>query len=272
MNKILVPTDFSDCANTAVISAGLIASKTGASIALLHSVDSPVDWVKLPKEKENDFPETKEKIGKARYSFEKICSLPELQSVKTETYLGFNMAHSDIIKYSREINADLIVMGTHGSSGFFEKKIGSNTQKVVRVSECPVLAVKKKPIAKIKKIVFASNFEEDISKQFQKIVDFASAFNAEIELLYINTPDHFRESTLMESIMEGFSKDYPAQNLKKTIYNALSVERGISGYSSKTGADMIALITHGSFRMFKPAITEKVINRSLLPVMSINIH
>jgi hypothetical protein len=65
-------------------------------------------------------------------------------------------------------------MGSHGASGFQEMFIGSNTEKVVRNSEVPVLVIKKKKIISVQvNFVFASDFSDEIKKPFEKaLVEF----------------------------------------------------------------------------------------------------
>jgi nucleotide-binding universal stress UspA family protein len=272
MKRILVPVDFSDCSENAAISAANIAAASNASLFLLHSVDTPVDWVKLPKSKEDLYPETKEKIAKALSSFEALKNRKELKKLKVETHLTYNIAHDDIVAHAKEFKADLIVMGTHGTSGFSKYWIGSNTTKVIRVSKTPVLSVKCDPLkANYKKIIFATNFEEEVGKPFKKVLDLADITGAEVELLYVNTPADFRDTAFMEAIMDEFCAEYPKRKFKRAIYNAYSVQEGIVKHSKNTGADIIALATHGSSGFFNPAITEKVVNKSDIPVMSINI-
>ena len=66
IKNILVPTDFSACANAASAFAIQLAQKAGAGVHFLHLQHTPVNWVKLPKEKEKRYPETLRAIGPAK--------------------------------------------------------------------------------------------------------------------------------------------------------------------------------------------------------------
>jgi len=169
---------------------------------------------------------------------------------------------------------DFIVMGSHGTKGYKEI-LGSNTQKAVRYSYAPVLVVKKMPKKlEVKNIVFASTFEEDVHKPFQKIIEFANLMEAQIHLLYVNMPSLFRETDEAESNMQAFLKKYPKKTCSINIYNALNEERGIQKFSETIKADMIALSTHGKtgfMKIFLPSITESLVNHSDIPVLSVNI-
>jgi nucleotide-binding universal stress UspA family protein len=274
MKKILVPTDFSECAENALLVAADIARTTGAEVILLHSVDTPVDWLKLSKEKESNYPETKEKIGNAKSKMNELEKIPELKKLKVSSMIVYNYGHKNIVEHSQKLKTDLIVMGSHGSSGFNEYFIGSNTQKIVRLSGCPVLTVRSKiKRFRIKDIVFASTFEEKVNEPFRHIYKIAKAYNACIHLLFVNTPSDFRESSYMNVVMDDFLLDYPKVKFTKNIYNAFDSGKGIVNFSTTIDADVISLITHGRtrFSMFSTSIAESLVNHSKVPVLSINI-
>ena len=95
-------------------------------------------------------------------------------------------ASQGILSYSKDNAIDLIVMGSNGASGLTEFIIGSNTEKVVRLSTAPVIVIKEEinnfdP----KNIVFASDFSEEIKKPFQKLLNFKQLFDAKLQLVTI---------------------------------------------------------------------------------------
>jgi len=121
--------------------------------------------------------------------------------LNAQVYLVF-----DIDQHIKHHKHDFIVMGSHGTNGFKEM-IGSNTQKAVRNSPVPVLVVKKKSKKfEIKNIVLASTFQEDVHKPFHKIIEFADLMKAQIHLLNVNMPFHFKETDEAGSDMQAFVK------------------------------------------------------------------
>ena len=72
-----------------------------------------------------------------------MMSAPYLDGIKTSKIIQFELAFDGIMSSGKSQNADLIVMGSHGAKGFQEMFIGSNTEKVVRNSEVPVLVIKR---------------------------------------------------------------------------------------------------------------------------------
>jgi nucleotide-binding universal stress UspA family protein len=271
MHKILIPTDFSPCAAYASQAAAIIAKATGAEIYLIHVIDAPVDWVKLPKEKEANYPETKAKIVKAKQQFESIKNSLEFEGLAVHHMLAYNIAYEDIIQYANSIEADLIVMGTHGSSGFNEYFIGSTTQKVVRLAKQPVLTLKySKREFKTEKMVFASSFEGDLTVPFQKIQDFAEAMGSEIHLLFVNTPGKFKDTLQINSLMAAFASAQKIESAKLHIFNALNIEKGIQDFSQSLDVDLVSVITRRSNKLFGSYFSESLANHLSIPVLSLN--
>src|SRR6218665_1682558 len=186
MKKILVPTDFSDHAHYALKVASQIARKNGGEIILLHMLELPSqagDAVGVGHE----LPELMLFKNSAISRLEDLMDDEALDGLQVSEIVQFEMAFDGIMEISKKNNVDLIVMGSHGASGFKEMFIGSNAEKVVRSSDVPVLIIKKEiPEFTINKFVFASDFSDEAKKPFEKAVEFANKFDAELHLLMVN--------------------------------------------------------------------------------------
>lgn len=274
MKNILVPTDFSDCGKAAEDIGLDIAKEANAEIHFLHLIATPVDWVKLPLEKEKLYPETKAQIGDAKNELVKLKKKAAKMGVKAQDFLVFDKGSEEIYQHIKHHKHDFIVMGSHGANGIKEI-IGSNTQKVVRNSPVPVLVVKNKvENFEMKNLVFASTFQEDVHKPFYQIMEFADLMKAQIHLLNVNVPFHFKETDEAEADMQAFLKKCPKGTCSTNIYNALDEERGIIKFAKTINADVIAMTTHGKtgfMKMISPSITESLANHSDVPVLSVNI-
>jgi len=275
MKNILVPTDFSDCAKTAEDIGLEIAKKANAEIHFLHLLMTPVDWVKLSLEREKLYPETKKQIGHAKSELAKLKRRAEKMGLKAQGFLVFDKGREEIDHHIRHHKHDFIVMGSHGTGGI-KAVAGSNTQRVVRNSPVPVLVVKEKlKKFEVKNMVFASTFQEDVHKPFHKIIEFADLMKAQIHLLNVNMPFHFKETDEAEENMQAFLKKCPRGTCTINIYNALNEERGIQKFAEKINADVIAMTTHGKtgfMKMISPSITESLVNHSDIPVLSVNVN
>ena len=142
MKRILVPTDFSECANQALKAATLMAKKLQADVHLLHIMDVPVDWMALGNQnQQNLYPDITAKVKAVNVKLAELVKQLEDNGVTAHFYLEYNSDHKAIIKFSESLKIDMIIMGTKGASGLKEFFIGSLSQKIVRLAECPVLVV-----------------------------------------------------------------------------------------------------------------------------------
>jgi nucleotide-binding universal stress UspA family protein/superfamily II DNA or RNA helicase len=124
----------------------------------------------------------------------------------------------NLIDMSGTHNIDLIVMGSHGASGFQEMFIGSNTEKVVRNSNIPVLIIKREEDNfNANKFVFASDFSEEIKKPFEKVIEFANNFNSHLHLVNVNTPNNFKSTKVAQKQMSEFVAEFKIDNYSTHI-------------------------------------------------------
>ncbi|MCR5860729.1 universal stress protein [Flavobacterium sp. J372] len=275
MKRILVPTDFSDHAVHALKVAAQIARDNDGEIYLLHMLELP-NQAGDAIGSGTDIPEIMFFMEKARELFEDIKNEPYLQGIEVTELIHFERAFDGIIKISKKNNVDLIVMGSHGASGFKEMFIGSNTEKVVRTSDIPVLVIKREEQAfNPDKMVFASDFSDEIKKPFAKVVDFANSFNAKLHLVYINTPNDFRSTHAAEKIIHNFAAGFQFRNgYTAHIYNDVNVEKGILHFANSVNADLIGMCTHGRkglAHFFNGSISEDLVNHAVRPVVTFRI-
>lgn len=276
MKRILVPIDFSKEAECAAKVAASIAKKTNSEIYLLHMLELPVNTID-PADMSGlrSEPQIIYFMKLAHQKFDKFKQLPFLKGIKVIESVQFHHAFAGIISESEKNNIDLIVMGSQGASGLQEMFIGSNTEKVVRRSNIPVLVIKKgKDNFDINNIVFASDFSNECKKTFQKVIDFAKLFNAKINLLYVNTIHNFNTTPAIESKIEDFIKGFEMGAYTRRIYNDISIEKGILSYSRDIDADLIALNTHGRSglsQLFNGSIGQELTNHALRPVITFKI-
>ncbi|MXN92165.1 universal stress protein [Flavobacterium sp. Sd200] len=275
MKKILVPTDFSEHAEYALKVAAQIARENDGEIFLLHLLELPgeeSDAVTAGAE----VPEILFFMQKAHERFEEVKSAEYLDGLVVTENVSINRAFDGILKVSKENDIDLIVMGSHGASGFHEMFIGSNTEKVVRVSEVPVLVIKKEEGAfNPEKFVFASNFTSEIKKPFAKVVDFANSFKSKLQLVYINTPNDFKSTHAAEKIIHDFVAGFTIENgYTSHIYNDVNIEKGVLHFANSINADLIGICTHGRqgiAHFFNGSVSEDLVNHAVRPVVTFKI-
>ena len=275
MKKILVPTDFSDHAEYALKVAAQIARKNDGEIFLMHMLDLP-NQAGDAVTPGSDIPEIMFFMEKAHERFDEIKSASYLEGIPVTEAVQFEKAFDGIIKSSKKHDIDLIVMGSHGASGFQEMFIGSNTEKVVRTSDVPVLVIKKEEGEFTpEEFVFASDFTNEIKKPFARVVDFANSYNVKLHLVLINTPNDFKSTHAAEKIVNDFAAGFSITNGYTThIYNDVNVEKGILHFANSINADLIGMCTHGRkglAHFFNGSISEDLVNHAVRPVITFKI-
>jgi nucleotide-binding universal stress UspA family protein len=165
---------------------------------------------------------------------------------------------------------DLVVMGSHGTTGIRELIIGSNAEKIVRKSTAPVIVVKDYKKLRIKDIVFPNNFyegnQDDLVKQVKVL---QSDLKAKLHLVRINTIVNFKSDLETLAEMKAFAVNHGLRNYSINIFNAVNEERGIIAFANHIKADLIAMGTHGRkglAHLFNGSSAEDVVNHASLPI------
>ncbi|MFY0630178.1 MAG: universal stress protein [Flavobacteriaceae bacterium] len=272
MNKILVPVDFSSKSEYAVKLAAQIGKKTDCEIYLLHMVELPTGIIDMGAGSNFSIPESMMYLRKVK---EKILHLKEQyfsEDCKVKHTIRFQNPYEGIKEYAKKIDASLIVMGAQGMSDFDEMIIGSNTEKIVRTSEIPVIVVKTDAKKfKLKNLVFASNFKEESKIAFEKFLNFSNHFKSKIHLLKVNTIGKFESTAVTKEKIKEFIKDFELPKNTINVYNDTSVVKGITNFSKELNADLIALSTHGRSGLsglFNGSITKSLSKNVLRPVIT----
>lgn len=170
-------------------------------------------------------------------------------------------------------------MGSHGTSGYNEWVLGSNTQKVVRKVNCPVLTIKSPTnLMDIKNIAFVSTFDNNLKEGFKKVIHFAKQFEANIHLLTIDTPSFFGESqiAILES-MRTFKKMVNNEGLSCFIHSEKerTTYKGIKKYAIEHDIDIVAMATHGRGpigRFIFGSVAETMVNHLDSPLLTFKIN
>lgn len=277
MKNILVPTDFSEKAENALKVAAQLAKKFDAQIYLLHLIELPADMVNpVGETRSNDLPEALFFMKMAKQKFDELLSRPYLKGLKVRDAVEVNKAFDGILEASKKYDCDFIVMGSQGATGLKEMFIGSNTEKVVRTSEIPVLVVKNEhQTFEIRNFIFATNLETTGRKTLSKVVELAETFKAKLHLVYINTANEFLTSNDCDKKLKKYMEGTDFTNYEFHVFNDDSVEQGILNFSKKMKADVMGIATHGRkglSHFFNGSISEDLVNHANSPVITFKLE
>ncbi|MGZ8465204.1 MAG: universal stress protein [Candidatus Binatia bacterium] len=140
-SKILAPTDLSDLSRPALRYALELAMERRAAVIVYHVISEDSDWLGSD-DKLNPanalLPQQRERLH--AFMTEHFADLVE--QVEVTEIVEAGVPYNKIVEKAQSENADLIVMSTHGRTGFQQVLLGSVTAKVVARAGCPVLSMR----------------------------------------------------------------------------------------------------------------------------------
>lgn len=144
VRSILLPTDFSECGNYALSYATSLARKFGASIICVHVIEPIVPTVGYSGVTEPlpiaDISEQLE--DSAERELPRLAECEECAGLEVEELIVHGDAAAEIVRVARDREVDLVVISSHGRTGWGRILFGSTAEAVVRHASCPVLVVK----------------------------------------------------------------------------------------------------------------------------------
>lgn len=141
--KILVPTDFSETAGTALYYAKQLAHQFDAELHLLHVCEDPMRLAGWPVLVTTPAPEVGEEVAVLREELTNLLASDDRTPLKAEVHLIIGQPTGlAISRYAAEHEFELIVMGTHGRGPITHALMGSVAESVVRSAPCPVLTIR----------------------------------------------------------------------------------------------------------------------------------
>lgn len=279
MKKIIVPVDFSKYSENALKTAASFAKKFNAELIVLHMLElSNV----LVINKSSDYIQ-KEAVFYAKLAekkFDEFLQKDYLKGVTITPIVKQYKVFSEINELAKVKDVDLIIMGSHGATGLKEFFVGSNTEKVVRNSDIPVLVIKGKPVeTNFSKVIFASDFSKESIAAFRNAKKFFEVLQTRLQLVYVNTPDRsFKNSLEMRKTVQSFLKagEFTNYNYEEDVLyiSDYSVEEGILNYAKANDVDIIAVATHGRkgiAHFLTGSVSEDVANHAERPVITFKI-
>lgn len=275
MNKILVPYDFSNVAAHALNFAADIACRaTNCAVTVINVIEHPTPetfstmGIKNPDPMENLY--IKKLIDTTEMKMSELMADSRYSSIKLNYKIVLGNPFKEISEEISTQGIELVVMGTSGASGTEEFLVGSNAERMVRYSKCPVITVREATDpSSIKSIVLASDFQEVPASFVGHVKKLRDLFGAELKLVKINTPASFTTTRHDRRQMEDFITKFGLKDSSHETYNYSNEEDGIIAYAEDVNADMIALGTkqrRGVSHFLTGSIAEDVVNHSKVPV------
>lgn len=215
MLNILVPNDYSPEAKNALRYAVEFAAQTNSQIILYHAIPEVMPINEVPYE--NYYADEVDEENLLMESFLNMAKEENWPSIKTpKTLVNFSNRVSDGIQAAfEEFKADIVIMGTHGASGWRKYILGTNTSSLIAEANFPVLAIPANYSFKpIYHIVYSSDLM-NLSSELDFMVPFAKIFHAVLDIFYFDYAGTESEKLMLDA--EQYIRGSNYQNVKLTV-------------------------------------------------------
>ena len=272
MNKIVVAIDFSECSINAFLHSVSIAEHCNGELILLWVQKSSTD-----KEKYED--KSLDVSIDVQKAFEDLIAKyqPEHPSVSISWKIRKGKIYKEVTEEAKAIKAMLIVTGTHGASGFEEFWIGSNANKIVSSSRCPVITIRgginiQRPLTKI---ILPIDSAEETRQKATLAGYIAKKHNAEVFVLkmYTSKLKAIRQKVDLYAaqVMDYFTEEGVKHHMDHV--ECENISDATIEYAAKIDANLIAIMTEQettTANIFLGPYAHQMVNHSPIPVLSIH--
>lgn len=294
VGSILCPTDFSEFSEHALLHAAALASWYRARLTVLHVVPifAPIEAMPVGV---GPVPGTTPSRGRVHDELERFVRPAKKRGVPVRYLVAEGNTVEQILSHAAHLPADLVVMGTHGRSGFERLVLGSVTEKVLRKAPCPVLTVPAGTLeapaagrAPFVRIVCGVDFSESSVRALEFALSLAREDDAEITVLHAveSLPEtgplppgfdlgEYRRR-LREDLLAKLREAIPANAPEWCRPAAIVVEgkawEAVVGAAAEREADLIVLGVHGRGaldRVLFGSTTSQAVRRANCPVLTI---
>jgi nucleotide-binding universal stress UspA family protein len=268
-NIVLVPTDFTEVAEYAIIHGASICKMQNYKLTLLHIVNR----------------ETKSYLKKEKLTRDSIKEKLEEKAKETGEKFGIVVDYitregsifSTIGEVAKEIGANMFILGTHGKTGL-QHIVGSYAMKVIGSSPTPVIVVQNRGFREgYKNIVLPIDDTMESKQKVKWAIHIARKFNSTVHIFTMYSSDGYRMAKIKGNLRQ-IKKFFDQNNIIHT--DKMADKKGVFpkqvlSYSQEIDADMILIMTTNSGTLIPNFIVGKweeqiLFNDLLIPVMAIN--
>ena len=269
MKTILVPTDFSKCANNAMMYALEVAQRTGSSVTVLYVVypNEGVDNSMYDAFFIDDY--VKERLAGMKTWTEKFTSSPHLKDVEIRLKCQIGFPVSTICRTAEEVNAMLVVMGTTGASGLSGVLLGSIASGVIAGSTVPVLVVPTRAVFRnFARFALATDFKMPVGKASMQVMrEMLNLQHTGLNVVHVlrdeqQQPDKKQEHALSErlgTIPHDFH--YIHDN---------DIPQAIHNFLESTDCNGLVAIAHEhswAHRLFSKSVSRALAHHTTVPIL-----
>ncbi len=276
LNNIMFPTDFSDLAENALNTAIAMCERHNATLHLLHVVES--QFLVAPSDVSISavyiIPELeKAAIDNMDALHNRIKASHAISNI--ETHIEFGTAANAIRNKAMELNCDLVVMGTHGASGFREFFIGSNAYSLIKITTVPVLTVPgNKPVPEFKTILFPLRLSKGIREKYDFIAPIIEKNNAKLVIAGLSNPGETFNQSFVAAEIKEIARALADSNTAYMVkyYECKNIAHKVLELSGEISADLVVINASLDYKwsqFFIGPYAQQVVHHANVPVLSL---
>lgn len=273
IRKIVTPIDFSETSMLAIEHAGQMAKLFDAEIVLAHVLEKNWQGFNII-EPEATFEVPPDFLVRMQAKLEEHAQkISKEYGVKTSSVVTEGNVYNEIISIVEEAGADIIVMGTHGTSGFEEFFVGSNTYRVVTRSQVPVLSVQTHAHnIGFKEIMLPIDDSDHSRQKVNHALKIARAYNSRVHItgLLDDDTDESKLKIKLEQV-NRFLHNAGVNSVIEIIKGSNQATMTIK-HAKNVKADLIIIMTDQEENLtgrFLGPYAQQVVNHSWIPVLSV---
>lgn len=276
VKKILIPLDFSKTSTLALEHAAHLCKAFGSELHLLHIYNSSTVDV-LPNLKAVSA-QVDNRSEILQLVSDEMDAIGKRFKDKFDVHYSIEVREGaitkEITKEAKEIGADLIVMGTHGVSGFEEFFIGSNAYRTVTSAPIPVLTVQAHAERiGFKNIVLPVDGTQHTRDKVSQAVTFAEAFDSTVHIVGLYKKEDEEDQAVFNLKMKQIEDHFDHKGIKHTTehLHGDNIAKLTMNYAEKINADLTIIMTdqENYTGFFVGPYAQRIVNHSKIPVLSV---
>lgn len=269
----MVPMDFTPVSFKALETLAFLMEKTPVNTHLVHVIQvNEAEWAGTTDSSETiDRGQIKEFEQQAIAGFEEIRKQVNFDFTSAVVYGGLT---TSLTRYAEQNGIDLIIMGTEGAEGWFERISGSEAQHVVRFTRVPIITIQKDAsITPIKNLLWVADFsaEKQPEQTVNTIKTLQQLFGAQLHLLQIIEKEDDPKLDSIIQQMQRFATNLKLQNYELHFKSDSKVPAGVRNFNQESEMDLVVIGTHarkGFSQIFYGSIAETLVNHCIRPLLT----
>lgn len=275
-STVLIPVDFSETSLLAIKHGAFFAQLTKANLHLLHIINSNfgAQNMFLPKVAIEDFSDIESK-AMAKLG-ELAAGIQADYGVKANCIVRLGSASTAITEVANEVDASLIVMGTHGYSPIQELVIGSTALKVFTKSPCPTMAMNNHAThVGYRKIILPMDNTANSKQKVNYAIEFAKKFSATLQVVALMQEGNESDGPAFNVVLKQISDRAAEQGVTvhaEILKGVVNSARSTIKYCEENGGDLIVIMTDQDAELsgfFLGPYSQQIIHLSKVPVLAI---